>query len=299
MFDGPDYSAGLNALAVIHDPTPTWRIFAGDDFTGAISGSGMIFGTAGHQDFNLSAYGHTTLDPSFSRGGDTIRLWGTAEVWAIEREGSNAILTRHESDAVSVTIPVGQAGIKIVFGIGYTDDERVLRFDAKSGEMVLGLKEITNSPLQLEDEINLPTSEAVGIAGSARMFLPEGDAQKQGEMQFGLKGNFDIFGSARSHYWFSLRSGNVNLDPSFNRGGHEIELGGLSYLAKRVGSTVVLSSAGAEVTIPVGPEASYISLGYMGGFIRYDIDQKAIVYEKITGVEVIDEDGIMIYSDYA
>src|SRR5690242_12793477 len=104
------------------------RYFAPDNFALKLSGVAQVFGTAGLQDITILDVfaGSIVFDPSFNRGGDIIRFSGNAAQWQIGRSGSSAILSDGET---TVTIPIGDQGLALVFG----DGTRTLKFDAALG----------------------------------------------------------------------------------------------------------------------------------------------------------------------
>ena len=90
-------------------------------------------------------------------------------------------------------------------------------------------------------------------AALARLFLAEGAGVSAG-------GKIDIFGTA-SPEPVSLLSGDITLDPSFNRGGDVISFDqpATDFLANRSGSSVFLDSATTDALIPVGTAGTTLS----------------------------------------
>jgi len=116
---------------------------------GAIIGTYDIFGTnAGAE--TVTVYDGTTANfqGDFSRGGDTIRLTDLATDFTVQISGSNAILTS-VSDGITVVIPIGTVGTKIVFenAAGQLVDERVLIFNGAN--VLLGAQTVTGTATQV------------------------------------------------------------------------------------------------------------------------------------------------------
>ena len=121
---------------------------------GAILGVYDIFGTStGSETVTVFDETTVTLQPDFNRGGDTLRLRDVASDFQILRAGSNVVLTS-VSDAVSVTVPVGIAGLKVVFenSAGQLNDERTLLFNGTN--VVLGNQVIGFTASQVLSNLN-------------------------------------------------------------------------------------------------------------------------------------------------
>jgi Ca2+-binding RTX toxin-like protein len=114
-----------------------------------IDGTYDIFGT-NLQSETITVYEDTTafFQGDFARGGDTIRLRDIATDFRVSLSGSNVILTSI-SDGISVRVPVGIVGIKLVFenAAGQFADERQLRFNGTN--VVLGNQTVTANAMSL------------------------------------------------------------------------------------------------------------------------------------------------------
>ena len=129
-------------------------IIAPGGSVGAILGVYDIFGTStGSETVTVFDETTVTLQPDFNRGGDTVRLRDVASDFQILRAGSNVVLTS-VSDAVSVTVPVGIAGLKVVFenSAGQLNDERTLLFNGTN--VVLGNQVIGFTASQVLSNLN-------------------------------------------------------------------------------------------------------------------------------------------------
>lgn len=122
---------------------------------GAILGTYDIFGTATGAE-TVTVFDDTVvrLQSDFNRGGDTLRLRDIASDFQMVRQGSNVILTS-VSDAITVTVPVGVAGIKVVFenSLGQLIDERILLFNGTN--VVLGSQTVGFTETQVSSGLNV------------------------------------------------------------------------------------------------------------------------------------------------
>lgn len=100
-----------------------------------------MFGTAQSEQITLLS-GDVTLDPSFNRGGDTIRIDQPADAFAVVRLGSSLVL---DSATLDIQIPVGQRTTLIFWG----DDERSLL--VSEGAILIGSQVIGLSPVVLTE----------------------------------------------------------------------------------------------------------------------------------------------------
>lgn len=227
-----------------------FSLFTADGFAGGVGGFGQIFGTAALQDIAiLNVEGAISFDPSFNRGGDIIRLSGDASAWSIVRSGSSALLSDGDTAA---TIPVGTAGVSIVFA----DGVRTLRFDAGDGAFKIGDQAFaaTLEPIAaLDDGTMIPT----GVDASARaaLFLAE-------DGRVSASGTVDVFGTTGDEL-VTLLSGILTFDPSFNRGGDTLafdEMAG-DFLVSRNGSSVFLDGTDTDALVPVGAAGATLVFG--------------------------------------
>lgn len=251
-----DGKGGMDSLRLVVtvNPTPSddWAMLATSGFTGTIGGAGKVFGTSGFQDITvLDVAGTVSFDPSFNRGGDIVRFAGNGSDWQIIRSGSSATFTDGDT---FVEVPVGPNGMSVVFD----DGVRTLRFEIGEGSLKIGAQGFGNELVQItapDDGAILPT----GVAPDAVAQLLLASAA---EVTAG--GNLDIFG-ASGNETVKLLSGQVALDPSFNRGGDTLILDAPAgdFMANRIGSSVVLSGSDTEVLSPVGTTG--MTLAFAGG----------------------------------
>lgn len=114
-----------------------------------IDGTYDIFGT-NLQSETITVYEDTTANfqGDFARGGDTIRLRDVATDFRVALSGSNVVLTSI-SDGISVRVPVGTVGIKLIFenAAGQFADERLLRFNGSN--VLLGNQAVTATATSL------------------------------------------------------------------------------------------------------------------------------------------------------
>lgn len=149
-------------------------IVAPNGTAGAILGSYDIFGTnAGAE--TVTVYNSTTaaFQGDFARGGDTIRLFDVASDFTIRLAGSSAELFS-VSDGISVTVPIGIAGVSIRFltGSNVFDDVRILKFDGTN--VVLGTQVVTGDALAVTPTPS-QSSASLGFGGESYEIIP-GDA---------------------------------------------------------------------------------------------------------------------------
>ncbi|MEZ5734613.1 MAG: cadherin-like domain-containing protein [Novosphingobium sp.] len=237
----------------------TLRLFASDDFSGELGGTGTLFGTNGVQDITIcDQLNNITFDASFNRGGDIIRLPGDADAYSIALSGSSAVLTDGDS---RYQIPLGTNGVSLVFDDGL----RTLRFDSFTSEAKIGSQTIDGAyaPITALAE-GTPQPSEPASTGLARSFLVEG-----GEIFVG--GSHNVFGTSAAEHVHYLY-GDLSLDPSFNRGGDTLYLPEIasSYTVHLSGSLVVLTSGDDQITIPVGTAGMTLDFAGDQQLLRFD-----------------------------
>lgn len=211
-----------------------------NDFVGEVGGFGQVLGDkSGLQDIKvLDVVGSVSFDPSFNGGGDIVRLSGNAVSWSAVRSGSNAILSDGDT---FVTIPLGSAGLALVFG----DGARTLK--AVGSTMMIGAQSFGTTFLDPVtaglDGTVLPTGNP---SISSTIFLSTGGSVVAG-------GTLSIFG-ASGEETVTLTKGNVTLDPSFNSGADHlyVKAAATSFTAVRSGSQVIFDSSVLDITVPIG-----------------------------------------------
>lgn len=109
------------------------RIILNPGETGDVGSSTTydVFGSTGAEKVFVDGDAVVAFDPSFNGGGDTLVIDGLAADYSAHVEGSNIVLTN--DDGAEITIPVGSAGITLVFN---GEDERELVVGA--GGLTLG-----------------------------------------------------------------------------------------------------------------------------------------------------------------
>jgi hypothetical protein len=227
----------------------SFRLIAPDGWSGSIGGNGTIFGSAGVQDIRLLS-GSIALDASFNRGGDVVRLAGSANASSASVVGSSAVIST--ASGVRVTVPIGITGLFMSFD----DGARKLLADV-AGTMRLGTQVLSSVASSISSAAGTdPLPAGIDPVASARLIL-FGGALSPGETAHGtFGGRATIFGSTDTEV-VAIASGqriNVTFDPSFNRGGDIIILPNQAntYTAALVGSAVLLNGADQSLSIPVG-----------------------------------------------
>lgn len=260
--DGDDIVDAIEDIVddLLGEDGKDWLAALADGFSGAFGAGGTVQGTLGIQDITvLDLAGAITFDASFNRGDDIIRLSGEAADWRALLSGSTAQLS---NGVTTVTIPAGSAGLTLVFD----DGTRELRFEG--GEVRIGGQ-------ALGDVFEYLTAPASGAAPSLA-----GDLDALGQLflpvsgHVAAAGNLTVYGTAGDEEVSLSGKGKITLDASFNGGGDTLVLSGEAsfYSALRVGSSVVLSSADGEVTIPVGTKG--LTLDFADG-------DRTLVYDSV------------------
>ena len=229
-------------------PPAAFRLVSAPGWTGAVGGNGSISGTNGFDDIAL-LQGWITLDGSFNRGSDVIRLDGAAQDFAISRSGSStALVTR--GDGLRVAIPVGQAGLSLDFD----DGARTLRVD--SGGYHVGAQDFSGQPVPITAPPQAPAPAGGSGDAQARLVLLGAPLQPGQEAQVTIGGNVRIAGTNGADVVaIAGTGGRFVFDGSFNRGGDTLVLPGhaADYTAARQGSsTVTVTGHDATLAIPIG-----------------------------------------------
>lgn len=239
----------FTTVATPAGPVSSFRLITADGWSGAVGGSGTIFGSAGVQDIRLLS-GSVVLDPSFNRGGDVVRLAGTANAYSTALVGSAAQIS--SESGLNATIPVGLDGLFMSFD----DGARKLAF--ANGSVRIGTQALVGATTPISSAAGTdPLPAGIDPSASARLVLSGGTLSpgEASHVTFGGRGT--IFGSSGADI-VAIASGqrtNATFDPSFNRGGDVIVLPNQasSYTAALVGSSaVVLIGADQSLNIPVG-----------------------------------------------
>ena len=247
------------------------RFFASDGFAGKVGGSGTVFGSNAFQDITIADQpDDITFDASFNRGGDIIRFANNASAYSIALNGSSAMLDDGDS---SYTLPVGTAGIVLVFA----DGVRTLRFDDADSKVKIGTQVVDGVFAQItapDDGSSIPTGAV--FSADARVFLSEGAEITTG-------GNQNVFGTSDGED-VNYMYGDLVLDPSFNKGGDTLHLPNpvSEYTVYRSGSLVILMSGDGTITVPVGTA---------GMMLDFDGDMRLLRFDNSDGtVKIGDSD---------
>lgn len=253
------------------------RVITSNGFVGEVGGAGTIFGTNGFQHIKL-AQGDLAFDPSFSRGGDVIEFSGAASEYTIVRSGSSAVL---KGDSSTYTIPVGLAGTALKFA----DGVRTLVYDEDDKMMKIGnqLFDTAAFAINSNSEGNVLPGGA-NPAATARVFMEE-------DARVSLGGDFLVIGTTGEERVTYL-SGDLVLDPSFNRGGDTLVLGEAAgeFQVRRVGSSVLLTGDDGTVTIPVGTAGMTLDFGGDERVLLFDQASQTV---RLDG-QIIDANGVVL-----
>jgi Ca2+-binding RTX toxin-like protein len=246
-------------VAAVPNTAAGFRLITLSGFEGTIGGTGTIFGTNGFQDITiLDQPSSISLDGSFGRGGDIVRLPGNAETYSIVLAGSYAVLTDGDT---TIAIPVGLAGIPVVFD----DGARTLVYDSVTAGVKIGAQSFSTTALQitaLQDGSGLPS--ATDPDALSRLVL-------RTDSSVTFAGDTNVFGTNGADR-ITLLAGDTVLDGSFGRGGDTLVLpdAAWNYTAHLAGSSVVLSSDTATIRIPIGTVGMAIDFGGEVRILRYD-----------------------------
>lgn len=164
---------------------------------GAILGAYDIFGTnAGAETVTVFDGTTANFQGDFARGGDVIRIADVAGDFTVALSGSNIVLTS-ASDGITVRIPVGTVGTRVVFenSAGQLVDERSLVFNGSS--VVLGTQIVTAIAASVTggDQGNNPTTtvltsgqDVLNGAGSADTYVAQNTNLNAGDIIDGGNG---------------------------------------------------------------------------------------------------------------
>lgn len=266
------WDAGSSRLVALPTDGIDFRMFAATGFVGTVGGTGNVIGTLGFQDIAIAGTaGSISLDASFNRGGDILRLAGSAAAWQVAQAGSTAVFTNGDTQ---VSVPVGTFGMAVVFA----DGARNLVYDEAANSIMLGGQEVDGTPATIAsapDGTVLPGG--ADPSAGARMFLAPEAAVSAG-------GAVAIFGSIVSES-VTLLGGAFMFDASFNRGDDTIVFGmsAPGFIASVAGSSVVLESVATTATIPVGTEPAHLSFT---GDVR-DLYYNALAGDVMIGTQAI------------
>lgn len=239
--------------------TPSWRMFTPDLYPGQVGGTGTVFGTTDRQDIGIiDLPGTVTLDPSFNRGGDVVRLHGSGGQWEAKVSGSTAVLSDGDT---TVVIPVGTVGLELAF----EDGLRLLRYDSAAG-----IVKIEGQPVGAEFATIQSGARQASVPdfadheAFARIFVGSG-----GDATIG--GHYDVFGTLGAET-VTVLEGHAHFDASFNRGGDTVVVAGDAgeFGAEQTGSFATFVSDTVDVSIPVGKAGAAVVFDDGTRTLRYD-----------------------------
>lgn len=267
--DGKGGSAAqtINAAIAAASAARAFTIYTKTGWVGSVGGNGAVFGTNGFEDVSV-LHGQVSLDGSFSRGADILRLPGKANNFMIGRINASTAFFEAGS-AVRISVPMGSAGL----GVAFTDGARKLVY---SGGYKIGGQSFTADGTQITasaDGTVLPT----GADPSAQAAVLMNSAGLSGGRtpDITLSGKARILGTNDIDV-IKLADAGADLvfDGSFSRGGDIIILtkAAAEYQAARLNaSTLVITSDSEKLTIPVGTK---------GLTLRFADEDRVLVYKN-------------------
>ncbi len=222
-----------------------FRLFLGEGFSGGVGGVGIVSGTIGFEEVRVIGDGNIiNFDPTFNRGGDVIRLTGSATDYFATRSGSQIVLT---NDVSTYSIPVGLNGTSIVFDDDAGNLSRQVRF-VDGNIMRLGSQTITSieTAVTATDAL-FPIPSEGNVAATARMFVGI-------DATVSLDGDYTVNGSATGAETIDWLGGDLNFDSTFNRGGDTLisHNSVTQYEAYVSGSRVILIGPDGAASVPAG-----------------------------------------------
>ncbi|GAA0727777.1 M10 family metallopeptidase [Sphingomonas japonica] len=265
--------AALNGRLVPSTPLvepipPSYFLSAADGFAGSISGSGLVFGTAGGQQISLlESAGYVSFDASFNRGGDLIYVPDVSSAFTVLRSGSSAQISDGETTLI---VPIGYTATTIQF-----DDALLgLRADPTTGAVMLGDQIVTTQPTAITSgwaffDFPRPDHEA-----SARLRLVE-------DVSLTVQGRFTVFGNDGDESVTLLPYSSADFDASFNAGGDRIVLSGAmaEFDVLRSGSSAVFENVDREYS----GETFVVPVGVAGAVIAFDDGEAVLRFDTVTG----------------
>ncbi|MBZ6377226.1 hypothetical protein B5C34_05990 [Pacificimonas flava] len=261
--DGSDFVASFQTQSAPEDHgASSFLLVAPDGWRGEVGGTGTIFGTGAQEAVTILSGSDISLDSSFNRGGDEIFFERDAAEFSVRRSGSTVIFS---AEGFEVIVPVGLENTFVSFdGSGtYT-----LSYDPLHGEILLGGQVVTQAGSALGNGDLEEELVAASHSGTARLNLSDGAIVH-------VRGQYDIFGTGGEQVVEVSGSYQINLDPSFNRGGDVLLLNEefTSIGFRRDGSTVTFEhSSGQQVRAPVGTAG--LDVVFLGdqAVLRYDTE---------------------------
>jgi VCBS repeat-containing protein len=152
-------------LPDLADPDARGRLIVAEGSPVIIDGNVDVFGTNFDAETLTIRGGDVAIRGGFTGGDDTIGFDQLASTYTAVRVGSIVII---EGGDTRVSIPVSPGGVILLFGT----DQRLLRLDTETGQIVLGDLVITNAPQQLGAPDTNPVIDLADLDPSIGFVIP-------------------------------------------------------------------------------------------------------------------------------
>ncbi|MFO6428586.1 tandem-95 repeat protein [Erythrobacter sp. W302b] len=152
-------------LPDLADPAARGRLIVAEGSPVIVDGNVDVFGTSFDAETFTITGGDVAIRGGFTGGDDTIGFDQVASTYTVVRVGSIVII---EGGDTRVSIPVSPGGVILLFGT----DQRLLRLDTATGQIVLDDLVITNTPQQLGAPDTNPVIDLAELDGSLGFVIP-------------------------------------------------------------------------------------------------------------------------------
>ncbi|WP_301750354.1 tandem-95 repeat protein [uncultured Erythrobacter sp.] len=152
-------------LPDLADPDARGRLIVAEGSPVIVDGNVDVFGTSFDAETFTIRGGDVAIRGGFTGGNDTIGFDEPASAYTAVRVGSIVII---EGGDTRVSIPISPGGVNLLFG----SDQRLLRLDTDTGQIVLGDFVITNTPQQLGAPDTNPVIDLADLDGSNGFVIP-------------------------------------------------------------------------------------------------------------------------------
>ena len=152
-------------LPDLADPAARGRLIVAEGSPVIVDGNVDVFGTSFDAETFTITGGDVAIRGGFTGGDDTIGFDQIASTYTVVRVGSIVII---EGGDTRVSIPVSPGGVILLFGT----DQRLLRLDTETGQIVLDDLVITNTPQQLGAPDTNPVIDLADLDGSLGFVIP-------------------------------------------------------------------------------------------------------------------------------
>lgn len=147
-------------LPNLADPAARGRLIVAEGSPVIIDGNVDVFGTTFDAESFTIAGGDVAIRGGFTGGVDTIAFDSPASSYTAARSGSTVFI---QADGTRVSIPASPTGTKLLFG----SDERLLKVDASTGSILIGVQVITSTAQGLDPAIQpMPVIDLSSLDGS-------------------------------------------------------------------------------------------------------------------------------------